>query len=424
MLFRLAAAAAFLVSVAPVQAQVEALRLIQTRRWDDARQLATDALADDGRPAVERCEWGLYLATAHLRLDAPPAARAALAASEPDCAALPAGHWLLTYQADLHANLAPPPPPTVRPDDGWTTADPAAVGADTTALALHLALCQASRADACLVAVRGQIVQEWYGPEYREPMLTGSVVKSWTSLLAGLLVADGALALDDPVGRWIPEWTAGADAGVTVRQLLTMTAGLDNRTEGGVGGGGAETKAAFVYGLPLDWAPGTRWAYSNEGAYLLSPILARAAGVPLQDYARARLFGPLDMADTRFKTDADGTAWTEGDAETTLRDFAKPAQLVAGEGVWNGRPIVPAEWIETSTDASALNLRYGMLWWRLDAGDRTLTMASGHPGNLYVIDPTTDVALVRMQKSPRAESELYAPEVVGRLAHWILPSGR
>ena len=422
MLLRLAAVAVLLAAT-PAWAQGEALRLIQTGRWDQARQLAADALADADRPAVERCEWGLYLAAAHLRLGQEPAARDAFRASERACTALPAVTWLRGYRDELAADLAPPPPPTVRPGDGWTLGDPAALGVDTTALALHLALCQSSRADACLVAVRGQIVQEWYGPEYREPMLTGSVVKSWTGLLAGLLVADGALALDDPTARWVPEWTAGAQGGVTVRHLLTMSAGLDIRPQGGVGSAAGGDKAAFVFGLPLDWAPGTRWEYSNEGALLLSPILARAAGVPLQDYARDRLFGPLGMTDTRLKVDAAGTAWTEGDAETTLRDFAKPAQLVAAEGVWDGRQVVLADWVRTMTAASATNPRYGMLWWRVETSDRTLVMASGHPGNLYLIDPVSDVVLVRMQKAPRAETQRYALDYVASLIDWLLPDG-
>jgi CubicO group peptidase (beta-lactamase class C family) len=184
----------------------------------------------------------------------------------------------------------------------WQSADAAEVGLDTTALREHRALCERSGADACLVAFDGRIVQEWYGPRYAEPMPTMSSMKSWTALLAMLLVDEGKLDLDAPAARYIPRWSAGAEAGVTVRQLLTMTAGLRRRFGEAPGPeqsiGYVGDKNAFVLGLPLDFAPGTRWEYSNEGAQLLSPILEAAAGMPLDRYAHERLFVPLGMGST------------------------------------------------------------------------------------------------------------------------------
>ena len=159
-----------------------------------------------------------------------------------------------------------------------------------------------------------------------------SSVKSITGLLVGLLVADGKVALDDPVSRFVPEWADGRRGRVTVRHLLTMSSGLTRAVEPGKSVGFAADKTGFVVGLEPADEPGTRWEYSNEGVQLLSPILEKAAGMPLHDYARDRLFRPLGMNDTRLRLDAKGHAWTYADAETTLRDFARLGELMRNKG--------------------------------------------------------------------------------------------
>ncbi len=103
-----------------------------------------------------------------------------------------------------------------------------------------------------------------------------------------MLIADGKIkSVDAPVCSSISEWCAGNKAKVTLRHLLTMTSGLPRMFEEGVGY--VSDKNLFVINLPLAAEPGKAWAYSNEGVQLLSPILDKAAGEPIQDYARKRL---------------------------------------------------------------------------------------------------------------------------------------
>ena len=423
----LVAAAVWAASPA-AHAQSEAMMRLRAGEWAQARDLAQAALdaptSPDAEPAT-RCEWGLHLASAQALLGEPDAARQALAAVDDDCAALPDGHWLGRYGDQVRADLprlaetaaaraaqalgpppVPPPPPGA--DDGWTTADPAALGLDTDALAGHLDACRQSGAAACLVAYRGQIVQEWYGPDYAAPMPTMSSVKSWTGLLAGLLIADGALGLDDPVGRWIPEWTAGAQAGVTVRQLLTMTSGLDTRPEPDRSVDFVADKNAFVFALPLDRPPGSGWAYSNEGVQLLSPILERAAGMPLDAFARERLFVPAEMYGTALATDVGGATNTFADAATTLRDFARIGQLMLQGGVWDGRQVVPADWVAASVRPLPENPLYGLLWW-IGEGDGPISAygTRGFRDTDCWVFPEAEVVVARMQARERPGPAYY-----------------
>ena len=294
-------------------------------------------------------------------------------------------------------------------DGFWQSADPVALGLDPGAIGEHLALAKASGADAVLVAYRGKVVSEWYSPRYRTPMGTMSSAKSITGLLAGLLVADGKLAVDDPVSRFIPGWSEGRRGRVTVRHLLTMSSGLSRVSEPARSVGFAADKNGCVVAMEPSSEPGTRWDYSNEGVQLLSPILEKAAGMPLQDYARDRLFRPLGMDETRLMLDAKGHAWTYADAQTTLRDFARLGELMRNKGRWRGRPVVPEAWVNASTRPCPLNPTYGYLWWLVD--DPKGFAAKGYLDTHCYVFPGLELVVARMQARPYLfATEPYEPK--------------
>ena len=140
-------------------------------------------------------------------------------------------------------------------------------------------------------------------------------------------------------------WSEGLRGRVNVRHLLTMTSGLSQARTPGQGVGFVADKNEYVIGLEPVGEPGSRWNYSNEGVQLLSPILEKAAGMPLQDYARDRLFRPLGMDETRLRVDGKGHAWTYADADTSLRDFARLGEMMRNKGRWKGRQVVPEAWV-------------------------------------------------------------------------------
>ena len=237
-----------------------------------------------------------------------------------------------------------------------------------------------------------------------------SAGKSVASLLAGMLVGDGSISVEDPTSKWIPEWEAGVDSVVTVRQLLTMTAGLTR------GRGCPETApdcfddyTAYALSLPLAYSPGARFQYSNEGAQLLSPIMERAAGMPLHEYAQTRLFEPLGLDSTSLGQDPAGNTSTVGGPQTTLREAAALGQLVANGGAWNGQQIIPSDWIEAIRAPIAQFPYYGYLWW-VDEGAGAF-FAAGDLDNVIAIYPDDDLVVVRTQFSPATDAEVqyYAP---------------
>jgi CubicO group peptidase (beta-lactamase class C family) len=135
-----------------------------------------------------------------------------------------------------------------------------------------------------------------------------SMSKSFTASAVLLLRDAGALRLDDPAARYVPElagWVNGAvDGGpLTISHLLTMTAGFPTDDPWGDRQQGLpldDFRALLAGGVAFNWAPGTRFEYSNLGYAVLGLIVAAASGVPYDEFVRTRLLTPLCMARTGF----------------------------------------------------------------------------------------------------------------------------
>lgn len=399
------------------------MELNRAGRWDEAARLAEDYLKDaKARQPADSCLALSQLAYARLRLGQDEQARAALARFDAECRVLPKGHWVHGVTESFRKELEGAPPADLSPakprDDFWQTADPASAGVDADALKEHAALCLKTGADACLVVRRGRIVQEVYSPRYREPMYAMSSTKSVTGLLVGMLIEDGKIkSADEPVCRYVAEWCEGRRGKVTIRHLLSMTSGLRRMWQDGVGF--TKDKNRLVKSLAPEFEPGIRWDYSNEGVQLLSPLLDRAAGEPIQTYARRRLFEPLGMTRTNLHLDEFGHAWTYADMETTARDFARLGLLMLAKGEWRGRRVVSARWVEESTRRSQPFEKYGLLWWLYDE-PKGFAALGYLDTNLYVF-PALELVVVRMQSKPVEGAGPYEPAALKLFGRMVRP---
>ncbi|HYW06752.1 MAG TPA: serine hydrolase [Longimicrobium sp.] len=401
----------------PLAAQAsDPMELNRAGRWAEAAEAARGIIAKPAATPTGHCEARSHLVSALTRLGRADEARVEITGYDRACAAVAPDHWTRREITRARAALAsggaessttaPRRPATPAADD-WKVADPRSLGMDTATLAAHRRLCEESGADACVVVHRGALVQEWYGPRYAEPIGAMSSTKSVTGLLAGMLVADGKLSVDHPVSRYIPEWRAGAESGVTVRQLLTMTSGLPSAPAGAREVGSVTDKETFTFGLPLATRPGAAWAYSNDGVFLLSPLLDRAAGEPIEDYARRRLFVPLGMGSTRLHVYPTGQAWTHADMQTTARDLARIGQLMLNGGRWGGARVVPEAWVRESVRPSQrINPQYGLLWWLDVPGGYA---ARGYLSTNVYVFPAQEMVVVRMQRRPVEGASRYEP---------------
>jgi CubicO group peptidase (beta-lactamase class C family) len=146
-------------------------------------------------------------------------------------------------------------------------------------------------------------------PDARTVFRIASMSKSFTASAIMLLRDSGALRLDDPAAAYLPElagWVNGAADGglLTIRHLLTMTAGFPTDDPWGDRQQGLPIKdfrALLARGVRFNWAPGTRFEYSNLGYAILGLIVTEASGLPYDEFVRSRLLAPLGMNRTGFE---------------------------------------------------------------------------------------------------------------------------
>lgn len=265
---------------------------------------------------------------------------------------------------------APHDPPAWRyPGEDWERLDAAEAGFDPAALD-RLAGAAAAAGSTCLVVTRdGAVVDERYadgaGPDTTREAF--SVTKSVTSTLVGIAQHEGALALDDPAARYIPEWQGTDAEAVTVEHLLSNVSGRhwDPATDYAEMALTAPDKTAFAIGLAQDEPPGRTWVYNNSAIQTLSAVLESATGRPADDYAEEVLFAPLGMADTDLASDPSGNPLTFMGLRTTCLDLARFGYLMMRDGAWDGRQVVPEAYVEQATGrpSTDLNAGYGLLWW-------------------------------------------------------------
>ena len=132
----------------------------------------------------------------------------------------------------------------------------------------------------------------------------GSISKQFVSATVMLLVQETKLGLDDPIHQYLSD-LPGEWLGVTVRQLLTHTSGIPDYEQ--IRSYDVyrfrltpEEVIQIAHSRPMDFAPGTGWYYSNTGYFLLSMIVERIEGRPLGQVLESRIFGPLEMTQTRM----------------------------------------------------------------------------------------------------------------------------
>jgi CubicO group peptidase (beta-lactamase class C family) len=212
-----------------------------------------------------------------------------------------------------------------------------------------------------------------------------------------------------------------AVAAVTLRQLLTMSAGLDADGPNSAVGGWATSKD-FVDGIlrtGVTGTPGT-FAYSSGTSHVLAAILVQATGRPVLEYAREKIFDPLGIAtrpadqpvleeQSMGGYDTSGFSWPVdhqgvnvggGWLRLTPADLLKLGQLFLDEGRYDGKQVVPAQWVrdatakQVGTESGFGGAGYGYQWWVTTAGDEPAFAAIGYGGQLVEVVPSKRLVAV------------------------------
>lgn len=282
---------------------------------------------------------------------------------------------------------------------------------------------------ALAIAMDGHLVFERYANGYHreQPQLGWSMTKSVTGLIAGLMITDGLISLDEPVG--LARWQGSPKAAITWRQLLNMAPGL--AWNEGYGGEShvtemlfsKEDQAAWAAGLPLEAEPGTTFNYSTGTAAIAMLAMKEKLGgaQALYDYYQSRLFAPLGIRNGLIEPDAAGTP--VGGSRGVLRpvDWLRLGQLVADHGVWRGERLIAKPVMDFLVAPSPASDAYGGFIWRepsdmIPAELRArlpddLVWFAGHMGQFTVIVPSEKLVITRIGVAfdkPAARRKVFA----------------
>ncbi len=204
-----------------------------------------------------------------------------------------------------------------------------------------------------MIVRHGRIVAEgwWkpYGPEFVHTLY--SMSKSFTSSAVGFAAAEGRLSVDDHVVKFFPDSLplAVSDnlAALRVRDLLSMSVGDEKEPTHDMVGQDDWVKTFLA--APITHTPGSTFMYNSGATYMCSAIVQKVTGQKIVDYLRPRLFEPLGIEQASWETCPRGINTGGWGLSVQTESLAKFGQLYLQKGMWNGRQILPAKWIEEAT---------------------------------------------------------------------------
>jgi CubicO group peptidase (beta-lactamase class C family) len=248
----------------------------------------------------------------------------------------------------------------------------------------------------------GHVVAEgWWRPydaETRHELY--SLSKSFTSTAVGLAVAEGKLSLDDPVLKFFPDEAPSDPSNnlkaMRVRDLLRMSTG--HQAEPALATSKQPwTKAFLAQAVPFK--PGTHFLYNTAGTYMQSAIVQKATGKTVLEYLGPRLFEPLGIEGPTWGTSPQGVSLGGYGLSVRTEDIARFGQLYLQKGVWHGRKLIPADWVEAATALQTSNgsnpqsdweQGYGYQFWRCRHG---AYRGDGAFGQFCVVMPEQDAVV-------------------------------
>jgi CubicO group peptidase (beta-lactamase class C family) len=357
---------------------------------------------------------------------------------------------LPTVQSALAGDAKPYFP---APGDAWSTVTPAAAGMDPQRLAEAVAYAQANEVpwprdvraqiekDTAnepypeilglvkprggqngMVLKGGRVVAEW-GDTGRVD-LSFSVAKSYLAVVTGLAWEDGLLGdPDQPVGARVRDggYNSPQNAPITWTMHLQHT----SEWQGTLWDKPDVADRRRGYGRALQ-QPGTFWEYNDVRVNRLALSLLRLYERPLPEVLKARIMDPIgassdwvwhgylnsfvEVGGRRIQSVSGGSHWGGGLWAST-RDHARFGYLMLREGQWDGRQLLPADWVRRMTTPSGLTSFQGYLWWLASPANPALPnlpagsfAALGSGGNMIFVDPARDlVAVVRWLDIPKLD---------------------
>lgn len=274
---------------------------------------------------------------------------------------------------------------------------------------------EAYQSIAFLVIQNDSIKYEEYWDTYNDSSLTNafSATKSIISLLVGIAIDEGKIkSIDQKIGDFFPEIKGKYSGEVSIKNLLTMSSGLN--WDESYGSPFSKTTQAYygsnleklIFDLEIYEKPGQKFKYLSGTTQLLAFVLQKACGKTISEYASEKLWKPIGAQhDALWYLDkANGMEKAYCCFTSNARDFARIGQLVLDSGRFNGKQIISENYISLLSkpdtflrdDKNQAVDYYSLHWWIINYNGMKITYARGILGQYIFVIPQKNAVVVRL----------------------------
>ena len=275
--------------------------------------------------------------------------------------------------------------------------------------------------------------EKYYSGGPNDPRPIWSATKAILSALVGIAIQQGQLkGLDQKMMDFFPDYTKEKVAkevyDITIRHLLTMS--------DGVAGIDIDAFSPSMLSNPARRNPGKEFTYNCASPQIISMIISKSTGMNALVFGKKHLFTPLGMSSVIWGGDSGVTRGCYGMA-LTPRDLAKLGYLFLNMGVWEGKQVVPAEWIKESTGTRIMVPRdkkyksavgkyyidqYGYYWWVRPKKAHPAYIAWGFGGQLCYVIPDLDCVVIITTTDQETQANMYGHIYLSIIDDYIEPS--
>lgn len=284
---------------------------------------------------------------------------------------------------------------------------------------------------ALLIIRDGKLLVEEYFENHSQasPFELRSITKNITSALTGIAIEkDWIPNVDEPIYTYFPKLNlSGQKRDITFKHLLNMSSGLSWDEEINVLPliqQQIPQPVNHILSQPMVSAPTTIFDYNSLSPHVVAEVLVQKTGLSLSALAKRELFAPLEIEPFNWTTDPEGRNWGGFGLQLTARDLAKFGQLYLNNGAWEGQQIVPAAWVEQSSQRQIFtqNSGYSYQWWVSTKSDTPIYYGQGFGGQGLILIPEKDLMIVALQEAwiPPSQSSQQWRDFVNKIFNPIL----
>ncbi|MET1028785.1 MAG: serine hydrolase [Dongiaceae bacterium] len=249
-----------------------------------------------------------------------------------------------------------------------------------------------------------------YGRTDRDRFASASMVKTLNAMLLGIALQDGRIqSIDDKAQRYVPTLGSSPYGVSTLRNLLHMASGVASNDRPLLTGLYTLSKnddAAVLASFRGHAAPaGSVFNYACGDSQTLGMVVRSAVGKPLATYMSEKIWQPIGAEqDASWTIVGSGQEFACFGFNAILRDWGRIGRLLAHDGNWNGRQLIPKQWLIDATTVpkgiaqpptTVKNvLGYGYQVWIIP-GDRRMFALVGAEGQFILVDPASKLFMVQ-----------------------------